>query len=56
MVSYCGRGFMGISLHLTLPRDGGVLHWAVKDVWSVWQPSAGAVGDSAGNKVSYLAT
>lgn len=47
MGSYCGRGFMGISLCLTLPRDGGVLHWAVKDAWSVWHPSAGAVGDSA---------
>lgn len=56
MVSYCGRGFMGISLHLTLPRDWRVLHWALKDAWCVWHPSAGAVGDSVGNKASCSAT
>lgn len=42
MVSYCGRSFTGISLQLTLPRDGGVLHWAEKDTWTDQHPSVEA--------------
>lgn len=45
---------MGISLHLTLPRDGGVLHWTVKDDWSIWHLSVGTAGDSAVWKESNL--
>lgn len=44
--------FMGISLQLTLPRDGGVLHRAVKDTWTEWELS----GSCFENKVVYSVT